>query len=197
MTRRRNGNRSNGGRVPGPAHDAFNYRERTFEDVEAHLFRANQSDLVRRVYRGDKAPLAEALRADGLHLVADVIERGKYRKRGARSLVDEVAHLIAAEVRWREGLVRHGRRLVRNTRLPRIEQVLANLAAAGELDALHPLRVRNANPKRVDADRKRLRDNIRKILEHMPPGSALSAKKALPAPAGRKRKPTRKPRAST
>jgi hypothetical protein len=117
----------------------YRYRKRTVEDVDAHLRRAKQGELVRRAYRGDTTPLSEALRADGWHLVADLMERGTYRKRDGRSAADDVAHMIAAAVWWRERLVRrdNGGRLPRNTRPHLIEEACTDWAEAGELGELN------------------------------------------------------------
>jgi hypothetical protein len=173
------------GRIAGKHQKGDLIREgRNAEDIAAHIRRHEQHDAVREAYRGETKRLADLLRAEGLDAVADLIKRGRWRKRDARSQVDEMAHRIAAELGWREELVRQrhkGGRLPRHDRPRLIEGKLTDMAEMGELDPLSPA---NADQERVRHDRARLKDRIRKILEHKPAAKALAANH----PAGRKRK---------
>jgi hypothetical protein len=126
----------------------FRYRPRTQEQAAHHWRRHEQHDAVRDAYRGNTKPLADLLRAEGLDAVADLIERGTWRKRDARSQVDEMAHEIAAAVRLNEGLVRrnNGGKLPRGTRPRLIQEACAAWAEYGEFDSLSTEAERGSRP---------------------------------------------------
>jgi hypothetical protein len=132
------------------------WRKPTVEQIDWHLLQGALNKQAALVVRSNRA-FCELLRAKGLDQVADLIESGKYPKRGT-PLLDAVAQTkreIVPVMRRQEAFQRrrNGDKLRKGQRLRLLDSIMTKMAENGDLDHIS------------DKQRELIRGKVIKTLE--------------------------------
>ena len=126
----------------------YQYRERSYEDVQRLRRRFQQHKAAQKAYRGDPGDVAAVLRAEGLDAFADLIEQqlkpSKRRVPAPPGSFDEIKQQVIRIMRARS----RRRKFAAGERSEYLDALLTRMAEEHDLECLS------------DAERERLRRDV-------------------------------------